>query len=165
MPESAAKRRTTRVSYEVGRLRPRCILAVFGVGQGRPTLPGLSADIGDDFLEVFLHALAVNLAGALGADFIGGEPIRLGFDNRTKFGPKALEIVGLEAALEDAVLHTHAPVFADFGDAVEAFGAGDIVGDEGEHLVGAATVVGEIAGGGEERWKPVRRGGGIINVQ
>lgn len=108
-----------------------------------------------------LHALAMDFAGALGADFIGDEAVGGGVDGGGELGPEAVEGSGFETAFENGVLHAQAPVFADAGDAVEALGRGDIVGDEGEHLGGAAAVAGKVAGGGEEGWKPIggERGG------
>lgn len=100
----------------------------------------------------------MNLAGAFGADFIGDNAVAQGVDFGAEFLPKRFERVCFKAAFEHGVLDAHAPVFADFGDSVEAFGIGDIVGDEGEHLMGAATVAGEFAGGWRVGGKPIGRG-------
>ena len=99
---------------------------------------GDSTDVCNYFFVVFLDVGAMNLAGAFGADFIGDHAVALGVDFGAEFLPKRFERVCFKAAFEHGVLDTHAPVFADFGDFVEAFGIGDIVGDEGE--IGRAHV-------------------------
>jgi len=99
--------------------------------------------------------MAADFAGAFGADFEGGEFVGPRIDDDCEFVPEAVEGVSFQTAFEDGVLDAHAPVLADFGDAVQALGAGDIVGYEGKHLVGTAAVAGEVARGGVEGGEPV----------
>ena len=108
------------------------------IEMGLPT--GGSEDIGDDFLGVGLDTCVADVFGTGGADFIGGDAIFGRVDEGVEAVPEAVEGIGFEAALEDGVLDAESVVFAVFGNAGEAFGIGDIVGDEGEHLSGAAAV-------------------------
>jgi hypothetical protein len=115
----------------------------------------VSTDVSDDLFVVNLGAQAVDFPSALGADFVGNDAVVLRVDGRAEFFPKEREGLGFKAAFEDGVLDAHTPVFADFGGAVEALGIADVVGDESEHLEGATTMAGEVAGGGLKNWKPV----------
>ena len=97
----------------------------------------------------------MDFAGAFGADFVGDDAVALFLDGGAQLAPKGVEGPAFEAAFENRILDAQAPVFADFGGAVKAFGIANIVGDEGEHLEFAATVVGAVAGGGQEGGEPV----------
>lgn len=102
--------------------------------------------IGDDFLGVGLDAGVADILGTGGAYFVGGDAVGHWVENIVESGPEAVEGIGLEAAFEDGVLDAHAEVLAGFGDFGEASGFADIVGDDGEHLFGAAFMAGGIGG-------------------
>ena len=74
----------------------------------------------------------MDLAGAFGANFVGDDAVEFAVDHGAEFRPEAGEGVGFEAAFEDGVLDAQPPVFTDFGDLVQAFYIGDVVGHEGE---------------------------------
>ena len=114
-----------------------------------------SANVGDNFLVVFLYAGAVNLAGAFCADFIGDNAVEFGVNHGAKLRPEKVKGVGFEPAFKDGILDAQAPVFADFCHLVETLGVGDVIGDEGEHLMGATAVAGKFAGAESMGGKPV----------
>ncbi len=91
-------------------------------------------------MGVGLDAGIVNILGAGGANFVGGDAVFGWINEVVDSKPEAIEGVGFEAAFEDGVLDAESVVFAVFGDAGEALGVGDVVGDEGEHLAGSAAV-------------------------
>lgn len=100
--------------------------------------------------------------GASGADAVGDEAVFVGVDDAEEFEPKFVEAVGFESAFEDGVLDADAIVFADFGDALETFVIGDVVGNDGEHLFFSGWFVWVFVGG---EWEgvvePVGGGGGV----
>jgi hypothetical protein len=107
-----------------------------------------------------LNSRIKNVFGAGSAYFVGGDAVGAGIDQGDKGIPKSFEAVGFKTALKDGVLDAHAIIFAKFGDFVKAFGVGDIVGDEGEHLFVGATVTRSFGGGeaeGESRFPPPLR--------
>ena len=104
---------------------------------------------------MFLDPGAVNFPGAFGANFIGNNTVVLGVYHGTQLFPEAGKRVRLQPAFKDGILNAEAPVFAHLGDFVQALGIGDVVGNEREHLVGAAAVAGEVTGGGTVGGKPI----------
>lgn len=101
-----------------------------------------SEDVGDGFFTVGLDSGIADFFGASGTNFISGYAVGGGIDGGNKTAPKLVEAIGLEAAFKYGILDAHSEIFAEFGDFVEAFGFGDIVSDEGEHLFVAAAVSG-----------------------
>jgi len=72
-----------------------------------------------------------DFSGAFGANFEGGETVGVFVDDVEKLEPKVIELVGGKTALENGILDAHPVVFTEFGDALEAFGTSNIVGDYG----------------------------------
>ena len=97
-------------------------------------------NIGDDFLGGGTGAGCGDFFGATGAEGVGDEGVGGRVDELEEFLPEGLELLGRQEAFEEGVLDADAVVFAVAGDFGKAFGAGDVVGDDGDHLVLAAGV-------------------------
>lgn len=103
-----------------------------------------SKNIGDGFFWMVLNASIVNIFGARGADFVGGNAVGGGVDEFGEGEPKVFEGGGIEPAFEDGVLNAESVFFAEGGYFLESFGIGDVVGNEGKHLFGATAVAGDF---------------------
>ena len=68
--------------------------------------------------------------GATGINFVSDDAVLVFVNFGQKPEPELGELGFVEAAFEDAVLDTEAEVFANPGDAGEAFLVGNVVGDE-----------------------------------
>ena len=119
----------------------------------RPTGEGRGSDeVADDFFGADHGAGGEGVFGAFGIDAVGDEAVFGGVDFVKEEVPEAVEFWFFEAAFEEGVLDADAEVFAEAGDAEEAFGGGDVVAEEGEHLFFArwGGGVGEEGEGFEE---------------
>ncbi len=114
-------------------------------GQEVPVLGGIglvtwiccwgSDKVANGFFGADHGAGGEGFAGGAGIDLVGHEAILVFVDLAEEFEPEVLEFAFFEVTFEEGVLDAHAVVFADFGNAGQAFVVGDVVGDEGEHFV------------------------------
>lgn len=103
-------------------------------------------NIGDSFFAMVLDSSIADIAGAGEANGVGGDTVGGRINEVIKAIPKYVETIGLKATFKDGVLNAHPKVFAENGDFVKTLGLGDVVGDEGQHLSGAAAVSGGFGG-------------------
>jgi hypothetical protein len=89
--------------------------------------------------------------GATGVNLIRDNAVLLFVNFGQKPEPELGELGFVESAFEDAVLDADAEVFADAGDAGEAFFIGDVIGEEGQHFLfsGWAFLIGDEGEGVE----------------
>ncbi len=93
-----------------------------------------SDEVVDDFFRANHGAGGEGFLRAFGVNAVGDEAIFLFVNFINEAEPEALEVGVFEAALEEGMLDADAEVFADFGDVGEAFGVGDVLAEESEHL-------------------------------
>ena len=72
---------------------------------------------------------------AFGAEGVADKGIFFFVDKGIEFFPEGFESIFGEVAFEDGIFDAHAEVFTGFSDVAEAFGIGDVVGNEVQHVL------------------------------
>src|ERR1017187_2898966 len=93
-----------------------------------------SYQVAEDFFGADHPAGGEGFFGATGVNLVGDEAVLLIINLGQELEPELGELGLVEAAFEDAVLDADAEVFADAGHFDQAFGLGDVVGDERQHF-------------------------------
>ena len=126
------------------------------LGEGPEFIPDwvVSDQVADRSLRTGHGAGGLGFPDATGVEGIGDGAVFVGIHLDNEIPPEAVEFVGFQAALEEAVLDPDAVVLADLGDAVETLGIGNVVGDEIDHLEGSRGL-GFVGGNGEGDVPPV----------
>lgn len=125
---------------------------------------GESNEVADDAVGADHGAGGEGLAGGVGVEAIGHEAVLLRVDEVQEGEPEGFERVRVEVAFEDGVLNAYAVVLAGFGDAGEAFGVGDVVGEHDEHTVLCGRFVG-VGCSGEGFVPPGVHGAGSVDEE